>query len=197
MMVKLLADTISIVFEPFTVSLVSLILITTQLKLGLESKLVWFLTAAVLGGVPPTAVLIYEKKIGKIKDWFITNRLERRDVHLAWFFGSVLFVVVAVLFQAPRLLMALSLTLMFLSLAIGLINSFWKISVHMVGVTLLIVVLLLVYSAGFLWAVVLLPLVAWARISLGHHTLSQITVATILTIIITFGVFSLFGLATF
>lgn len=196
-MVRRFAQAVSIIFEPFTVSFIALILITSQLDLPTNEKVTWFFVATALGGLPPALVLFYEKRIGKIKDWFITNRLERRDVHLAWFFGSVAFVVLAIFLHAPRLLVALSVDLMLLSLAIGAISPFWKISVHMVGVTLLFLILLLVYSSAYLWLGLLLPLVAWARVNLGHHTLTQVTIGTILTIGITYVVFSLFSLATF
>ena len=86
-----IAKLLSIVFEPFSVSLLALALIVNRLELDFPTKIFWFVVAVVLGGVPPVAVLIYEKKIGKIHDWFMTNRLERRDVQLAWFFGSGLF----------------------------------------------------------------------------------------------------------
>jgi membrane-associated phospholipid phosphatase len=191
------AKIISAVFEPFTVSFVALVLVLSSLDLNLSTKLVWFFTALILGGLPPVLVLIYEKKIGKIHDWFMTNRLERRDVQLAWFFGSALFLITAQFLAAPRLLLALSVTMLLISLLITLATFFWKVSVHMVGVTLFVLLMLLIYSPSFLWLVVLIPVVAWARIKLKAHTITQVTVGTIITIIITYAVFSLFGLATF
>lgn len=192
-----LAKIISVVFEPFSVSFVALFLIVLSLNLKLDEKIIWFSTAVLLGGLPPLLVLIYEKKTGKIHDWFMTNRLERRDVQLAWFFGSALFLVVAYLFTAPRLLLALATTLLLISLLITVATLYWKVSVHMVGVSLFVLLLLLVFSASFLWAASFIALVAWARVRLGAHTLSQVTVGSILTILITYAVFYTFGLATF
>ncbi len=194
---KKLAEVISVVFEPFTVSFLALLLVVNSLNISFSTKVFWFVSAVLLGGLPPLVVLIYEKRVGKIHDWFMTNRLERRDVQLAWFFGSALFLLFASYFSAPRLLMALSLTLLLLSLLITFATLFWKISVHMVGVSLFVLLLLLVFSANFLFLTVLIPLVAWARMTLKAHTLSQVTVGSIVTIIITYAVFSFFGLATF
>ncbi len=196
-MLDKIAKLISIVFEPFTISFVALLLVICQLEISFEAKVFWFFTAVVLGGLPPLLVLVYEKKIGKIHDWFMTNRLERRDVQLAWFFGSGLFSLIAIWLSAPRLLIALSVTLVVLSLVITLATLYWKISVHMVGVSLFVMLLLLVFSASFLWAATLIPLVAWARVRLKAHTLSQVTVGSLVTIFITLLVFNLFGLATF
>lgn len=67
----------------------------------------------------------------------------------------------------------------------------------MVATTLFVMVLLLAYSANFSWFLLLLPIVAWARLKLGHHTLTQVTLATLVTISVTYFVFSLFDVATF
>lgn len=194
---KKFAKIISVLFEPFTVSFVALFLIVSSLNISFEEKIFWFLLAVLLGGLPPAVVLIYEKRSGKIRDWFMTNRLERRDVQLAWFFGSLLFLIAANFLDAPRLLVALSVTMLILSLLITLATLFWKVSVHMVGVSLFVLLLLLVYSASFLWVAVLIPLVAWARVKISAHTLTQVTIGSIITIIVTYISFSFFGLATF
>jgi hypothetical protein len=194
---KKFAQVISIIFEPFTISFITLILITLRLNVDLPTKLIWFFTAAALWGLPPLLVYLYERRVGKIHDLFITNRLERRDVQLAWFLGSGVFFLTALFSEAPRLLLALSLTFFLVSLLITVVSLYWKASVHMVGVTILVITLLLVYSANFWWFLALLPLVGWARIQLGHHTLSQITLATLVTVVVIYFVFYLFGLATF
>ncbi len=192
-----IAQLISICFEPFTVSFFALLIVCSQLPLSIEAKAGWFALAVLLGGLPPILVYLYERKSGKIHDLFITNRAERRDVQLAWFFGSGIFFLVALVFDAPRLLLALSLTLVILSLLLTVVSNYWKISVHMVGVTLFVMVLLLSTSVNFFWFLLLIPLVAWARVSLGQHTLSQVTGGTVLTVLITYLVFNLFGLASF
>lgn len=196
MLIKI-AKIISIFFEPFTVSCVALVVVITNLNTSIELKIFWFLTAVFLAGVPALMVLIYEKKTGKIHDWFIRDRKERRDVQIAWFLGSALFFVATLVFHGPRLLEALALTLLLVSLLITIATIYWKISVHMVGVSLFVLIFLLVYSSSFLWLAILIPLVGWARVKLGAHTLTQVTVGSLLTILITYLVFSQFGLATF
>lgn len=196
-MLNKVAKIISFCFEPFTVSSVALIVVITNLDIVLELKIVWFLTAVGLAGVPALAVLFYEKKTGKIHDWFIRNRDERRDVQIAWFVGSVLFFIITVIFAAPRLLEALALTLLLLSLLITTATFYWKISVHMVGVSLFVLIFLLVYSSSFLPLALFIPLVGWARVKLGAHTLTQVSAGALVTILITYLVFSRFGLVTF
>lgn len=194
---KKLALAVSFASEPFLVSLFTLFVTVLVIPVEDISKLIWFLTALLLCGVPPLSVYLYERKTGKIHDFFMTKRVERRDVQIAWFVGSGLFFLTALFFEAPRLLLALSLTFVWLSLISTLVSLYWKMSIHMVATTLFVMVLLLAYSANFSWFLLLLPIVAWARLKLGHHTLTQVTLATLVTISVTYFVFSLFDVATF
>lgn len=188
---------ISYIFEPFTFSFFTLILIVNSLDVGLTAKAFWLVLGIVIMGLPPIAVYFYEKKIGKIKDWFMTNRAERRDVQFAWFFGSLGFSLLARYLDAPRQLLAIGLVLLILSLVVTVVNFYWKISVHMVGVSLFAMVAVLVYSSAFAWLLGLIVLVGWARIRLGAHTFLQASLGTLLTILVVFSVFAFFGLATF
>ena len=196
-MLKRFSLWVSYISEPFLTSSLAFGLILLRLDLGDNERITWGLLAVFFGALPPVLVFLYEKKIGKIKDWMITSRLERRDVHLAWIFGSVLLSLAYWQLAAPRLLVAFALSIFVLSIVITLATFLWKISVHIVGVTMLILILLLVYSSTYLFGVLLIALVAWARIYLGHHTLSQVTAAAIITILVIYVVFSQFGLATF
>jgi len=192
-----LAFFVSVIFEPFLVTFLSWILIVAALEALTIEKMLWLLLVVIVSGLPPILILLYEKSTGKVTSWFLTQRLERRDIEAAWFLGSFLLSLGFWLLDAPRLLLAASVTLFLLSLGVTVVNFFWKISVHMVGVSFFVMMLLLVYSPGWLWLTLLLPVVAWSRIRLGHHTLTQVTVGTIVTILITYFSFSLFGLATF
>ena len=194
---KKVALWISYITEPFLTSFLAFGLVLYSLDVLFSEKIVLGIIAFVLGATPPTAVFLYEKRRGKIKDWFITTRIERRDVHLAWVFGSAFISLIFWQLEVPRLLLATTFSLLLLSVVITLSTFVWKISVHIVGITFLILILLLVFSSNYLPLVLIIGLVAWTRIYLGHHTLSQVSVASILTILVVYYVFNIFGLATF
>ena len=196
-MLKKITLWISYISEPFFTSSLAFGLVLLKLDVSDSEKITWGLLALFFGALPPILVFLYEKKMGKIKDWMITNRLERRDVHLAWIFGSALLSLVYWQLAAPRLLIAFTLSIFVLSIVITLATFLWKISVHIVGVTMLVLILLLVYSSAYLFGVLVIAIVAWSRIFIGHHTLSQVTAASILTIVVIYFVFNQFGLATF
>ncbi len=196
-MLKKIALYISYITEPFITTFLAFGLVLYSIDVLFSEKIVLGLIALILGAIPPTAVFLYEKRRGKIKDWFITTRIERRDVHLAWVFGSVFISIIYLQLGVPRLLLAATLSLLILSIVITLATYLWKISVHIVGITFLILILLLVFSSNYLPLVLIIGLVAWARIYLGHHTLSQVSAASILTILVVYYVFNIFDLATF
>src|SRR3989344_3988516 len=179
-MLEKISLAVSYISEPFFTSTLAFGLVLLKVDANLNDKIAWGLMALIFGALPPIIIYIYEKRVGKIKDWMITNRIERRDVHLAWIFGSALLSIIYWQLDVPRLLIAFTLSLFALSVVI-----------------MLVLVLLLVYSSTYLFGVLIIGVVAWSRIYIGHHTLSQVTAASVLTIIVIYYVFSQFGLATF
>ncbi len=194
---KQIAKIISAVFEPYTVAAVTTFLVFLKVGVSDQQKLTWFLVGFLVGAMPPIAVLFYEKQKGKISDWFMSSRSERRDVQLAWVFGAACFTSLALVNDLPRVLLALSLSFFSLSLSVTVINSVWKISVHTSMITFAVVTLALVYSSGFALLAILILLVLWARIRLGAHTLSQACAGAALSLLLQFFWFNFFGLATF
>ena len=195
-MYKKLAWAVSIILEPFALVSLAWLFSILSLEEPLRNKLLWLFTFLVVSGLPPVLILIYERRVGKISNWFMTNRVERKDVEIAWLLGSLVLFSLLFLSNAPRLLLALGLATLLISFALATINTFWKVSFHMVGITFLTLVMVLVYSPVFLWLAIFLPLLAWARVLLGHHTLTQVTVGTLLTVVITLGSFAVFNLFT-
>ncbi|OGO21950.1 MAG: hypothetical protein A2144_11725 [Chloroflexi bacterium RBG_16_50_9] len=98
------------------------------------------------------------------------------------------------LLGAPLLLVAtfvagLGAILVFMS-----INLVWKISLHTAFVAASVTILSIVFGAEGALMVVLIPLVAWARIELEHHSVAQVVTGALLAALIVFFVFHIFGL---
>ena len=74
------------------------------------------------------------------------------------------------------------------------INLLWKISVHTGFVAALVTILTILYSPIGAITTVLLPLIAWARIELEHHSPAQVATGALLAALIVVVVFYLFGL---
>lgn len=188
---------VSLIFEPFLVGFLAIVAVIFTSGESFSSSIFWLVLSVVVAGLPPLLVLIYEKRKGMISDWFIVKREERRDVQLAWSGGSLLLTAGVYLLAGPRVLLAVSLDLFILALLFTLINLRLKISIHASVVTLLVLCLLLFGSLEFYPAILLIPLVAYSRWYLHKHTLTQLTTAVLLTLVVTLAVFRVFGLVVF
>ena len=133
---------------------------------------------------------------GAISDWHITDRRERLRPGIVA--ASLLFTAIPMailyVFDGPRWILAVALSgflLVVINLAITLI---WKISQHVSGIAL--GATLITASLGPLAApsLLLIPLVAWARVKVGAHTVAQTIAGGVTGIIISVVALSLLGL---
>ncbi len=133
---------------------------------------------------------------GTISDWHITDRRER--LHPGIVAASLVFtampMAILYFFHGPRWILAAALSgflLVIINLAITLI---WKISQHVSGIAL--GATLITANLGLLAApsLLLIPLVAWARVKVGAHTVMQTIAGGVTGIVITILALTLLGL---
>ena len=115
----------------------------------------------------------------------------------AWVLVAFICTAFAYFLQAPRLITALGLVLA----ALGLINlitaGIFKLSVHSELVTLFVLTAILAVSVSLIYLTILILLVGWARIYLKAHTLSQVSLGVLTSLLVVYLVLAFFGLATF
>jgi hypothetical protein len=104
---------------------------------------------------------------------------------------------IILMLETPPLLLALVVAGLTGAVTFMLINLRWKISLHTTFITVLAVVLFILYGPVSLISVLLIPLVAWARVEQKHHSLLQTLAGALMGILILVGVFSLFDLPLF
>jgi membrane-associated phospholipid phosphatase len=91
---------------------------------------------------------------------------------------------IASLFDAPQILVCLSAFSIIQLGVLGLINGFWKISIHATSIAAAAVIVALVYGLGY--GLLLLPLViavTWLRLYLRRHTVAQVTAGLTLGVV--------------
>lgn len=149
--------------------------------LNITNKTILIL-AYTLSPIIPYFVL---KKMGKVTDYEFTNRKERPPYFttISILFG-ILFLLVST-FNVD-VLIKVSLNLFVVSSVVTLITLFWKISGHMTYSTILFTTLIFLFpNTPTLYILFLLtPLIAWSRIALDKHTLTQVTLGTLIPLII-------------
>ena len=147
--------------------------------------LAWSLLALlILTGFPLAYILI-----GLRRGWVSDMELSRREERPRFIFVSLSSDLLALLLLwrggAPRMIWTLALVYACLGITMFTISSFWKISLHMVGVSGFAVLLLYVFGPSVWWVFLSLPLVAWARFYRKKHTPTQLLAGTFFGVIIT------------
>ena len=193
---KTAALIITKILNPATTTFATLAIATLIQQIPVNQK-IWWLFLGFLLSLVPMAVLYFEYKKGTISSLWSPTAIERRNSYLAWVVIAAIFSVAAFWQEAPRLITALGLVF----LGLGIVNLFatagFKISIHSQLVTLFVITAILSVSVGLIYLVLLIPLVAWARLYLKAHTFSEAIFGILVAILTVYFVFSFFGLATF
>ena len=120
------------------------------------------LTLLVMTGIP-LAYLVIGKRQGWVSDFEMSQRVERPRFILVSLSSDVLALLRLTMLGAPHTLRVMALTYLCLGVTMFTISNYWKISLHMVGVSGFSTALVFVFGAPALVAFLSLPLVAWAR----------------------------------
>lgn len=185
-----IARIISEIFNGFLTMMLAPILVIFLSTLSLNLK--FFYSALYI--LLPILLYLLLKKLGKVSDYDLTNRKERPIYFslLTIFFGVLFFVLRE---YRVEYVTFVSLCLFAVSTAITIVTFFWKISGHMTYSTFLFCTLAYILSPYFFLMFLFTPLIAWSRIELKKHTLSQTIAGTLLTLAICSFIY--WGLALF
>ncbi len=132
--------------------------------------LLWALFCLFLTSGLSLVYLLYLARSGKVRDPRSISRTERvRPLRVVAALHVGAFLIVTFL-GAPAELQAALLSYAFATLAFALLTPFINLSLHSAGVSGATVCLIFVFGAWGLPAILLVPLVWWARTFLGRHT---------------------------
>jgi membrane-associated phospholipid phosphatase len=174
-----IARIISDIFNGFlTMILTPSIAIFTS-PLPTTQKIMFFILY-LLSPILPYLIL---RKMGKVTDYEFTNRKERPPYFttISLLFG-ILFLLITTLNIEALALTRVSLNIFIVSSVITLITFFWKISGHMTYSTILFITLVYLFPStpALMFLFVLTPIIAWSRIVLNKHTLTQVILGTLI-----------------
>ena len=174
-----IARIISDIFNGFlTMILTPSIAIFTS-PLPTTQKIILFILY-LLSPILPYLIL---RKMGKVTDYEFTNRKERPPYFttISLLFG-ILFLLITTLNIEALTLTRVSLNIFLVSFVITLITFFWKISGHMTYSTILFATLIYLFptTPSLMFLFVLTPIIAWSRIVLNKHTLTQVILGTLI-----------------
>lgn len=144
-------------------------------------------------GTPVIAgtLLLWRRELrrGAISDWHVSRREERLQPIpiLASLLATGLPLIVLYIWDGPRYLLAASLAGFALVLFNLLVTVRWKISQHVSSVALSTTLITAVLGIAAAPLLLLIPLVAWARVKVGAHTVLQVIAGGVTGAVITLG----------
>ena len=192
---KRIAKLTSDILNPFLVSLVIILVLSSESASGTIDALKWSLILVAIGILPIFLAIIYSVRKGRLDGIFPNIRQQRTRFYLLSSVCAAAGYAVLHYFKAPLMLRAAFATGLSTVVVFMGINLWWKISLHTAFVAALATVLILLYGWIAAIATVLVPLIAWARIELKQHSPAQVIVGAVLAALIVVTAFHLFGLA--
>lgn len=114
-------------------------------------------------------------------DLMTPMNLRDRSQILLVFVALILFMLVVSFWMGePQPLHAVLIATLILGMLVTAITLVWKISLHMVGVGTLVTAAVSIGGVRWLPVLLMVPVVAWARLSLKRHTPLQLLAGTVL-----------------
>ncbi|WXG39787.1 MAG: hypothetical protein WED07_03000 [Candidatus Freyarchaeum deiterrae] len=187
------ADLISKVLapQPFAFLVVLILAFASPIGTGpILNSLYCFLLGIIFIVFLPVSPVLVAYALGRVDIW-VSSRTRRTPFFifaiLIYLIGSLIF-----FYGKSTAMYAISLSYVFVTLSVAIINLKWKISVHTAGVSGPSTALVGVFGLVALPVVALIVLVVWSRIKLKAHTTWQSIAGAIVGTLVTLGVYVLF-----
>ncbi|MBI4180559.1 MAG: phosphatidic acid phosphatase [Chloroflexi bacterium] len=187
-----LADLISNILSPFSMSLVLILLLSFTAASSRLDALKWTLISSLMSILPVLLVILYMVRNGKLDAVFINTREQRTRIYLLAGLCAIISDVILHYLEAPPVLVAAFTTGLATVAIFTVINLWWKVSIHTAFVASTVTLLVMLYGGKAAVTVVFVPLMAWARVELKHHTLAQAATGALLAAVIVVLVFVVF-----
>lgn len=191
---KRIANLTSNVFSPFLIGLVSIPLVSFEATVSVFDAIKWSLILTALSILPIFLFSVYLVRHNRLDNVFADVRKQRTKIYALAIILAGLSCIILLTLKAPLILLALFVAAFSANVIFMCVNIWWKISLHTAFITAAVTVLFILYGFIATASIVLIPLVAWARIELEHHSLAQVVTGALLAILILVVVFYLFGL---
>lgn len=142
----------------------------------------------------PVAYVVWMMKTGRVTDFHLPNRRDRIGPFVASIVGAAGAIALIMYLHAPVTFVAPVVTALAQTFLLFLVTLAWQISIHTATTAGLATYGILVLGSGASILALLVPVVAWARIYLGRHTLGQAVAGACLGCLAFTAMFALHGI---
>ncbi|RZD89307.1 hypothetical protein C0Q60_03600 [Streptomyces albidoflavus] len=151
----------------------------------------WGVIGALFAAVIPMAFIKRGIRKGRWGDRHVGAKRARLIVMAVILLSVSLGITLMVFFGAPRMMVALVVSMLVTLAILAAITLAWKISVHQAVSAGACAMLVQAYGPWMAFLFLLVAIVGWSRIELQDHTRNQVIAGTILGAIVAAEVFSL------
>ena len=102
--------------------------------------------------------------------------------------------VILSILKVPTTLISTVVALLAVSMVTALFNTFYRVSFHSAGITILIIMAAQAWGPVFLVLLVTIPLIAWAKFQIHDHTIPQLVIGVVVGVAVSLATLYLFGL---
>lgn len=183
-MSNFIARTISTLFNPFLVLPPTLYLLIDKAANNDIYAFKWaifsFIFMSIVGIFVAFGVIL-----GIFSDMDVSKREERPLLFAFMGIVTILYLISLIAFNAPKVLLIVVFALCLGLLLIAIVNNKIKVSLHVATVSSFISFIAIVYGGIFLFAFLIIPIIAWSRVKIKRHTLLEAVTGGILGIALT------------
>lgn len=187
-MINFTAQIISLLFHPAVLSVVTPVFLILFIPREVPYSAYWVFYPLVFVLIVSLFTL-YGIKTKLFSDFDVTKRRERGPFYAFVIIVTLVYISILSFFQGPKSLMVLGLGVLIGAIIMEFINRKIKASVHVAAVSAFMCTLALLFGGLYLLLPFLVPIVAWSRIHMKRHTLSEAIIGGTIGTIITIGLF--------
>lgn len=169
-----IAKLISAILNPSVIIIVMSFALTLSLQ--------WAILTFTIVLIQAIAIWILVKK-KVFSDFDVSIKKQRPILHLMSLTSALIYLTIIYFLHAPIILIAQTLIVISVFIALFLVNKFTKASGHIAVLSAAIVMLVAIYGWLYLLGFILVGVLAWSRLRLKRHSFKEVIVGAIIGII--------------
>ena len=190
------AQTISKFTSPTILSVIILLLIAFTKSKNLSESIEWVaIILLFFVFIPVVYVLVRTSRSGnQTKSLVELNKFLKQhpaDILILALSLGLPCLIILWFFEAPAILISTIVALLAGSIVTSLFNLFYRVSFHLTGITVLIIMAAQTWGRPYLFLLLAIPLISWAKFKIRDHTIPQLIIGTIVAVAVSFGALQL------
>ena len=186
------AQAVSKFTNPTILSVIILLLIAFTKSNDLSESVGWFAIILIFFVfIPVVYVLIRISRSEKQpkSPVELTKFLKRHpaDILIMAIFLGLPCLIILWFLKAPAVLIDTVAALLTGSVVTALFNLFYRVSFHLTGITILLIMAAQAWGPLYLFLLATIPLISWAKFQIRDHTIPQLIIGTIVAVAVSLG----------